>query len=81
MDGHVLAQICTQALPDGEVPRVKFWPNTYEAPGCQETDFPYERISCFFPLGWARRNRHPVMCPGLSAVCEPRPHVSAPHMY
>jgi hypothetical protein len=25
-------------------------PNTYEAPGCQETDYPYQRFSCFFPL-------------------------------
>jgi type I restriction enzyme M protein len=56
-------------------------PNTYEAPGCQETDFPYERISCFFPLGWSRRNRHPVTCPGLISVCGHRPHVSAPNTY
>ena len=23
-------------------------PNPYEAPDCQETDYPQERISCFF---------------------------------
>ena len=24
--------------------------NTYEAPGCQDTDYPYQRFACFFPL-------------------------------
>ena len=24
------------------------WPNTYEVPGCKETDYPYERIFSHF---------------------------------
>jgi hypothetical protein len=29
-------------------------PNTYEAPGCQETDYPCERIFAFFSAFFSR---------------------------
>src|SRR5437870_1620046 len=38
------------AAPIGPVlPEAKAWPNTYEDPRCQETNYPWERILCFFP--------------------------------
>ncbi len=33
---------------DGSGARRSAWPNTYEVPGCQETDYPYERIFSHF---------------------------------
>ena len=30
------------------IPSPKTAPNTYEVPGCQETDYPYERIFSHF---------------------------------
>jgi hypothetical protein len=56
-------------------------PNPYEAPSCQETDSPQERISCFFPLGWSRRSRYPVLCSDFISICRGRQHVAAPNTY
>jgi hypothetical protein len=35
-----------------EMARALGWPNTYEDPYCQETDYPSERIFQFFPQGF-----------------------------
>jgi hypothetical protein len=53
-------------------------PNTYEAPGCQETNHPYERFFCFFPLFFWRR-RHLAMCPDVMSVGWWSRHGAAPH--
>src|SRR5688572_18325489 len=56
-------------------------PNPYEVPSCQETDHPWERISCFFPLGWSRRGRYPVTCSDFISTDRRRQYAAAPNTY
>jgi hypothetical protein len=44
-------------------PRGKALPNPYEAPMCQETNHPYERIFCFFSaLGFLAQSTDGLVC-------------------
>jgi hypothetical protein len=56
-------------------------PNPYEAPRCQETDYPYERIFCFVPPSRFWRSHPLAPWSDLISLGRCSAHVSAPNPY